>query len=578
MNRRIKNGFGLIETMTAVAVSGVVLLAASQVANYVNQQVQKTVAVNDELQLDNIVQEKVSFADLCNAAMAAGAYPGTATTNPNPISLTGNNWKTTTGQPVKLYIPGIGSGVSGTGNTISSSAGDNVLPVMGLKIYSLDVQEGYLVQSNIQPGIDEYIAKLVMQTGPITSAGTQNISPPFVVGTLTLDLNNSSGAIVDCRGGVTQSASAVCQDMGCTYNSANNPACTCPTYSVGCSNPNQIPIGVDQSGMIICADPGGLNSACGPGTYLAGIVGQYNVCANYAQNTGTGSTTTLCPQYSNWSWHVGSNTCSSSTLQPGTATAPGTSVVINNTASNLTGSATFTCGSTGQWQVATTPAPTCSSATSSGCAGGTMISSGVGLAGGNLYLCNATNSNVGAYGCPWLGSSSGLGTNLTCTGSATVTPPVPFGCSIPVGACPTSGTPSLTAGQYCLTYINNGFTGDAGCGGVVYENGDTIGYVYQCCQPSTTSDLRLKTDVVLIGQEHGFNIYRFKYKKKARRLAGNDWVDPNKYYIGVIAQEVLKKDPYAVTIKDGYLAVRYGMIGIHFHGANPTTDSQCFER
>lgn len=66
------------------------------------------------------------------------------------------------------------------------------------------------------------------------------------------------------------------------------------------------------------------------------------------------------------------------------------------------------------------------------------------------------------------------------------------------------------------------------------------------------SDLNLKENIKKVGKENGFNIYEFSYKGDSKR------------YRGVMAQEVQKVMPEAVTEKDGFLAVFYDMIGIKF--------------
>lgn len=65
------------------------------------------------------------------------------------------------------------------------------------------------------------------------------------------------------------------------------------------------------------------------------------------------------------------------------------------------------------------------------------------------------------------------------------------------------------------------------------------------------SDERLKTIHRKVGEENGYNVYEFSY------LA-----DPDKRFIGVIAQEVKEKNPDAVFVQDGYLAVDYNRIGV----------------
>lgn len=73
------------------------------------------------------------------------------------------------------------------------------------------------------------------------------------------------------------------------------------------------------------------------------------------------------------------------------------------------------------------------------------------------------------------------------------------------------------------------------------------------------SDERLKENIKPIGEENGHNIYEFNYKD-----------DPEKIkFIGVMAQEVQKKNPDAVVKKDdGFLAVNYDKIGVNFRRAD----------
>ena len=68
------------------------------------------------------------------------------------------------------------------------------------------------------------------------------------------------------------------------------------------------------------------------------------------------------------------------------------------------------------------------------------------------------------------------------------------------------------------------------------------------------SDERLKRDVTKIGQSiDGYNIYKFKY------------ISSDREFIGVTAQEVLKKKPEAVNkLSNGFYAVYYDMIDVDF--------------
>lgn len=65
------------------------------------------------------------------------------------------------------------------------------------------------------------------------------------------------------------------------------------------------------------------------------------------------------------------------------------------------------------------------------------------------------------------------------------------------------------------------------------------------------SDERLKTIHRKVGEENGHNLYEFSYLS-----------DPERRYIGVIAQEVKEKNPDAVFVEDGYLKVDYNRIGV----------------
>ena len=68
----------------------------------------------------------------------------------------------------------------------------------------------------------------------------------------------------------------------------------------------------------------------------------------------------------------------------------------------------------------------------------------------------------------------------------------------------------------------------------------------------TTSDIRLKHDIVLLGRlANGLGFYRFSYNGS------------NKIYVGVMAQEVEAVMPQAVTRgRDGYLRVYYEQLGL----------------
>jgi hypothetical protein len=70
------------------------------------------------------------------------------------------------------------------------------------------------------------------------------------------------------------------------------------------------------------------------------------------------------------------------------------------------------------------------------------------------------------------------------------------------------------------------------------------------------SDPALKENITLTGVENGFNIYSWDWNDKAIELglSGSN--------SGVMANEVLSKEPKAISIDRGYMKVNYGMIGV----------------
>lgn len=79
------------------------------------------------------------------------------------------------------------------------------------------------------------------------------------------------------------------------------------------------------------------------------------------------------------------------------------------------------------------------------------------------------------------------------------------------------------------------------------------------------SDVRLKKDILPLGTENGFPVYKFKYD------TDHDYVRhvnlPDTEYIGVMAQDVEKVMPEAVFELDGFKRVNYAMIGVEMREA-----------
>jgi hypothetical protein len=76
----------------------------------------------------------------------------------------------------------------------------------------------------------------------------------------------------------------------------------------------------------------------------------------------------------------------------------------------------------------------------------------------------------------------------------------------------------------------------------------------------TFSDIRLKSDIQYVGDVNGHRTYTWRWNELAADLglSGEDW--------GVIADEVERINPEAVSIRSGYKVVNYPMIGVEHHG------------
>jgi hypothetical protein len=68
--------------------------------------------------------------------------------------------------------------------------------------------------------------------------------------------------------------------------------------------------------------------------------------------------------------------------------------------------------------------------------------------------------------------------------------------------------------------------------------------------PALFSDAELKENIIPVGTENGHQVYEFNY------------IGSDSKYIGVMAQDVEKYMPEAVSEIDGYKAVNYGMLGL----------------
>ena len=108
----------------------------------------------------------------------------------------------------------------------------------------------------------------------------------------------------------------------------------------------------------------------------------------------------------------------------------------------------------------------------------------------------------------------------------------------------------------CFPFVANS---DGSCPNTSFNLGPTglgcINTGWGCGNSSTNySDLRLKQNIRFYGIENGHNMYYFEYK-----------IDPNNWYIWVMAQEILHTHPNAVILWiDGYYKVDYSLLWVQF--------------
>ncbi len=117
------------------------------------------------------------------------------------------------------------------------------------------------------------------------------------------------------------------------------------------------------------------------------------------------------------------------------------------------------------------------------------------------------------------------------------------------------GRPSMEGGARGGGHVSRGGGGRGGGGHVSRGGGGRGGGGGGRGGGGRRSDARLKQDIApLVRLGNGLELYRFRYKGSDRTL-----------YVGVMAQEVQKIDPSAVSHdRDGYLLVDYDRIGVRF--------------
>lgn len=105
-----------------------------------------------------------------------------------------------------------------------------------------------------------------------------------------------------------------------------------------------------------------------------------------------------------------------------------------------------------------------------------------------------------------------------------------------------------------ISAVQGNQAGSYGGGFSLGQTANTLGNIGKIA--SFFSDENLKENIEYQGNENGHNIYKFNYKS-----------DPSTKWIGVMAQEIEKTNPDAVSEVDGYKAVDYDKIGVKFREA-----------
>lgn len=120
--------------------------------------------------------------------------------------------------------------------------------------------------------------------------------------------------------------------------------------------------------------------------------------------------------------------------------------------------------------------------------------------------------------------------------------------SAQAGIGQTLGQGIIGGAQSAAAASQNNFNNAMGAGALAMQGYETF------------SDRRLKKNIKLRGQKNGHNVYTWLWNEAAAALGlfgGSS---------GVIAQEVERKRPEAVTESNGYKCVNYSMIGVEPHG------------
>jgi hypothetical protein len=123
---------------------------------------------------------------------------------------------------------------------------------------------------------------------------------------------------------------------------------------------------------------------------------------------------------------------------------------------------------------------------------------------------------------------------------------------------------SMFAGGGPLAGLGLGFPG-AGAGFGLNSLGQSVGGLFSGSSYgpyAAFSDRRLKENIEFVGEEKGHKIYKFNY-------IGT----PEKMFIGVMADEVKKINPDAVTNQKGFDIVNYDLIGLELKSYDVTAEA-----
>lgn len=240
-----------IEVLIAVAMIGLLVLATGSVTQFLSKSTEYGERTNSILALSNLIRENIKYTNLCDMAIGPASTYNQNTFDP----ATGD---------IRIAIPNIQSGPNMNMNYVGR--GIVVLP-MRVQVDRLRLKDLTNTSGNL------YLAQVYLTASEI--GGIQHKEVPVASVYLNIDGVAPNMSIQECYGTESGISRSVCENMGCAWNTANNPACQCVTPNGICPL-GEVPIAV-KNGIPDCRPLGG--APCPPGEYLVGVSVGTTICA-----------------------------------------------------------------------------------------------------------------------------------------------------------------------------------------------------------------------------------------------------------------------------------------------------------